>query len=347
MYKYHLILNYISYIIFICFWPLLYIFSLIDKNTREFILRKLINEPLWIDNKQNVISFNANRLNRHYHIVAYRKSLWFINTRLKILSILKYYTSDYFWKININKLNNNIKNMNLIEYPSYYKQPYHDIIGGYLSSYNIYYEHSKRTYLNSIKHGYDELSDINIINIISKHYKQKNTNIILDIGCSIAEFSVKLRNKFDNSNVIGLDCCPYFYFINKELFGKLDRIEFLYENFENSSVKEESVDMIVAISLVHELPANATTNLIKISNKLLKKDGLFIISELKAEEFKKRFNVFEPYMDSYANYDFDKNINNNNFKIIESTEAFENYWVKVCKKHNSEDEIAQLNITEK
>lgn len=332
MYKYSKILDYISYIIYICIYPFLYLFNIINTHKRSSILRKIINEPLWIDYKLNPISLNINKLNRHYHIVSYRKSLWFTNTRLKILSILQYYNSDYFLKLNTNKLNINIKKLNVIEYPSYYKQPYHDIVGGYLSSYNIYYEHSKRTYLDSIKCGYGELSDINIINIINEYYKQKDNNIILDIGCSIAEFSVKLRNKFDKSNIVGLDCCPYFYLINKELFGKLDRIDFLYETFENTSIKEGSIDMIVAISLVHELPSSATTNLINISHKLLKKNGLFIISELKASEFKKRFNVFEPYMDSYANYNFDKNINNNNFKIIESTEAFENYWVKVCKK---------------
>ncbi|MGI0482279.1 class I SAM-dependent methyltransferase [Geminocystis sp. CENA526] len=138
---------------------------------------------------------------------------------------------------------------------------------------------------------------------------------ILDIGCGVGLSTFALQETYPDSNISGLDLSPYFLAVAQhqaKLKGK--SINWLHQAGEYNNLPHESLDLISAFLIFHELPQSAAENIISHSYKLLKKGGFFAIMDMnpQSENYKKMpryvFTLLkstEPYLDQYFSLDMD------------------------------------------
>ena len=280
-----------------------------------------------------VISFDIKSISRN----------WFI-TRAKISGIP--------WDLYVSK--RNLQEQKLIEnkkeimntsiiYPNYYKKPFHGYDKGNLEwlaakegepatvSVSTNYWKNIDPYLSQ-KWLRNNITD-SLINYIDYHDSLRLNDLInkkskiLDLGCSVGISTKFLKEEFEDNIVEGLDLSPYFLSVavQRNIEKELD-IKYFHANAEDIPKPDDYYDLVSCSFVFHEVPYYATINILKEIKRILKPNGILIITDLDREYLAKRlegnkfrkwaFEITEPHIDEYYNTDFFKLLSDEGFSFV-------------------------------
>lgn len=132
---------------------------------------------------------------------------------------------------------------------------------------------------------------------------------IVDMASGIGYSTNFIDKSLPGNNIIGVEMSPYFIKKSMELFP---RFEILNQNVENTDIESESKDIVFISYLFHELPKEASINVIKEVSRILKKGGLLAFVDMKsgarASNFISQF-IFdrtEPFLKEYKLFTDDR-----------------------------------------
>ncbi|MQL80531.1 hypothetical protein Taro_012966, partial [Colocasia esculenta] len=185
-----------------------------------------------------------------------------------------------------------IQNTSLV-YPDYYLKPFHAYEEGNLSW--LAAAEAEAATMAIAKRAVPDASidEANRIvrgkwlHAIEQHIQQYSgnhaINDILDIGCSIGFSTRCLAGKYPSAKLTGLDLSPYFLSVaqfkeNKKGFTSKPII-WIHANGEDTGLPPESFDLVSIAYVLHECPAQAITNIIKESFRLLRRGGTIAITD--------------------------------------------------------------------
>tara|TARA_B100000902_G_scaffold398682_1_gene466385 strand:- start:3202 stop:4155 length:954 start_codon:yes stop_codon:yes gene_type:complete len=235
-----------------------------------------------------------------------------------------------------------------IEYPDYYTKPFHGYNEGNLN-WKASMECEAST-LSMSSHYFDnmtpqETSDYiryNFINFI-KSYNENNFKLkikeVLDIGCSIGVSTEYLYKSF-RGRVNGLDLSPYYLSIAK--FNAMINhipINYFHSNAESIDINDNSVDLVTASFIFHEIPNKETKLIFKEILRILKPGGIIAITDLdplklkdKLSESKFRkfaFEITEPHINEYYERSVESDLFLTGFYNIEKSDSdpYNSIWI--------------------
>ena len=241
----------------------------------------------------------------------------------------------------LKELYNSSSDPNMI-YPSYYTQPFHGYDTGNLN-WDAALEGEAATLSMAVNY-WKEANPVktqdwlrynvtnNIKNYIHENTPHLETNNILDVGCSVGistEFLYKTFREAENVN--GLDLSPFFVAMAKLRAEKFDfPIKYFHKNAEvMNNIHDNSYEVVVCNFIFHELPEQATINIIKEVNRILKPGGIIAIVDLNPKvvndnlllsKFRKwAFEVTEPHIYGYYKRDLKKLLEDNLFLNVQTT----------------------------
>ena len=264
-------------------------------------------------------------------------------------------------KREIDKIKSQIENKN-IKYPEYYLQPFHGYDQGNM---NWLAANEAEAATISISSGYwpDISPHIaaswlrnNITNYTNyyhnkysnKFYTNKNKNqTILDVGCSVGISTEYLKNIYPEKKIFGVDLSPYFISTAKfrSNFNKLD-INYIHANAESIPFENNTFDLIFCSFLFHEVPTQPTRNILYEIYRILKPEGIIIITDLDAKKLKERlsvsqfhlwaFEVNEPHIYEYYNQNMKHELLNTGFTYIEkyNINPLNSVWLGKKEEYN-------------
>ena len=106
-----------------------------------------------------------------------------------------------------------------------------------------------------------------IFKLFKESVKPKDNESIIDMGCGTGEFSNEL-SKY-NLKVTGIDISNKSIEICKDKYG--EKINFEVKDIENTSIKENSIDIIFLGGILHHFPDRS--KVFKEAHRILKKEG--------------------------------------------------------------------------
>lgn len=110
--------------------------------------------------------------------------------------------------------------------------------------------------------------------ILFKFFKANENKVILDLGCGIGEFSIKLASRCD-SKVIGIDITEAsINYASKH--NQLENIEYITGSAYDIPLKAETVDLVAGNAVLHHFNLEKAMPEIK---RVLKPGGLLIFFE--------------------------------------------------------------------
>ena len=238
-----------------------------------------------------------------------------------------------------------------ISYPSYYVKPFHGYDEGNLN-WQAALEAEAATL--SISAGY--WPDVNVYdtqdwmrNNVTEHInKYLNNNLlslpkqILDVGCSIGISTEYLRKDYPNAFIHGVDLCPHFLGVAQHRAKtEKKRIHYFHANAENIPRKDESYDLIVCNFLFHELPKEASQNMLVELYRLLKNNGLLVIMDMDPKNLDKQLNnnpfrkwafeSTEPHIYDYYLRDTTKMMENTGLQCVQKfkNDPLNSLWIGI------------------
>ncbi len=185
-----------------------------------------------------------------------------------------------------------------IEYPDYYRgQNFHGIEGGYLNT--------------SAPITYDPITQYvlppneNLIRQSGLDAVQSHPRRILDLGCGTGSTTLLLKQRFPESEVIGLDLSPYMLAVAEDKAQTAGlKIQWRHGNAEATGLPSACCDLITATLLLHETPPTVSQAILRESYRLLTEGGEMIVLDgnqatLRHTEWLTQ--IFEePYIGDYA-----------------------------------------------
>ena len=225
-----------------------------------------------------------------------------------------------------------IENKDII-YPDYFLKPFHGYDTGNMNwfaamegegstesvSVNYWKDVNPKDSQNWFRYNFTQSVD---------KYIDGNPNIILDIGSSFGLGTRFLKKTFPSSYITCIDLSPYFLATAKYL-DTLDYhdFDFIHANAENIPFQNNSVDLITAQFLFHEVPTEPSLNILNEAYRVLKPGGSLAIIDLDPNRlleglnnnfFRKwAFEVTEPHISEYYHTDMIENMKTAEFQNIE------------------------------
>ncbi|MEM1367907.1 MAG: class I SAM-dependent methyltransferase [Cyanobacteria bacterium P01_H01_bin.15] len=163
--------------------------------------------------------------------------------------------------------------------------------------------------------------------ILSQHISTIPNNIV-DLGCGVGMSTQVLRQNFPQATLTGIDLSPHFLAVAKHRVPCTDNITWQHAPAEATGLKTNSVDLVSACLMFHELPSSAAREIIQEARRLLRPGGHLAIMDMNP-----RSQVYaampsfiltllkstEPYLDQYFTLDLEHVLAEEGFNAITIT----------------------------
>ncbi|NEO30642.1 MAG: class I SAM-dependent methyltransferase [Symploca sp. SIO3C6] len=148
---------------------------------------------------------------------------------------------------------------------------------------------------------------------------------ILDLGCSVGLSSFALQEVYPQATITGLDLSPHFLAV-AQYYGEQRhaKINWKHATAESTGLPDASFDLVSVFLMFHELPQQASREILCEARRLLRPGGYLAImdSNPQSEAYTKMpsyvFTLFkstEPYLDEYFAFDIEQAIVEAGFKV--------------------------------
>ena len=180
---------------------------------------------------------------------------------------------------------NSLTNNDLV-YPDYYQVPFHAYDEGNLC-WKAAFEAASATYSMGLRVWKDE--DLtwqeaqqrlrhSFYQVLEQYTPPKITNI-LDLGCSVGISTLALHRYFSQKqdspiNTIGLDLSPYMLAVAKTTDRQQEISQWLHGLGESTGLADNSLDIVTLQFVIHELPRQATKQILQEVLRILKPGGV-------------------------------------------------------------------------
>lgn len=210
-----------------------------------------------------------------------------------------------------------VKNPQL-SYPDYYMKCFHAYDKGNLS-WKAAWELESAAYTVHSTIWSD--GDVNGDSMLRQSYHQAlveqlsiTPNTIVDLGCGVGMSTLALQETFPDAQITGVDLSPYFLAVaqyrvqqNQKQQGE-HQINWVHAAAEYTDLSDNSVDLVSACLMFHELPTTAARAIITEAHRILRPGGYLAIMDMnpQSEIYKKMppyiltlLKSTEPYLDQY------------------------------------------------
>jgi ubiquinone/menaquinone biosynthesis C-methylase UbiE len=192
-----------------------------------------------------------------------------------------------------------VQNPNL-KYPEYYLKPFHAYSEGNLGwmpatevEVAAYAVHSRIWKDDKPPVEGDARLRQSYLDILQEQMPQPQD--ILDVGCSVGMSTFSLQSAYPNSKITGLDLSPHFLAIanyntrtkHPELL-ETQQVQWIHTTAEQTGLPDHSFDCVSCFLIFHELPQEATRQILREIRRVLRPNGYFAMMDM------------NPYSDIYA-----------------------------------------------
>jgi ubiquinone/menaquinone biosynthesis C-methylase UbiE len=142
---------------------------------------------------------------------------------------------------------------------------------------------------------------------------------ILDIGCSVGMSTFVLHKAYPQAKITGLDLSPHFLAIanynthtkHPEL-AENGQVQWIHATAEHTGLSDSSFDFVSCFLLFHELPQDATRQILREIRRVLRPNGYFTLMDMNpySDIYVKMppyiltlLKSTEPYLDQYFSFD--------------------------------------------
>ncbi len=168
------------------------------------------------------------------------------------------------------------KDVDLGDYPKYYRQNFHWQTHGWLS------RHSARIYdlgVDFLFWGATDSMRRMLIPPLVDDLRGRRQARILDVACGTGRFLTQLHDALPKAKLYGVDLSPYYVEQARNVVSNTAAITVTTENAEALPFDDASFDAVTSIYLFHELPRAARRNVLREMWRVAKPGGRVVIGD--------------------------------------------------------------------
>lgn len=219
--------------------------------------------------------------------------------------------------------------VDLSEYPPYYRRTFHWQSDGYLS------RRSAELYDVGVEFLFGGTADVmrrQIIPPLVAHARGRDRPLrVLEVACGTGRAGAQLLRALPDSQYTGLDLSPYYVDVARERLAEFPGARFVAANAESLPFGDGTFDAVCSVYLFHELPRNARRRVWSEMRRVLRPGGCVVIEDsLQLDDaeglgmFLDRFpeDMHEPFYRDYLRDDLAEGLRESGFQVDGTEPAF-------------------------
>lgn len=234
------------------------------------------------------------------------------------------------------------EDVDLREYPPYYRRTFHWQSDGYLS------RRSAELYDVGVELLFGGTADVmrrQVLPPLVAHARGRDQPLhVLEVACGTGRVGSQLLRALPDARYVGVDLSPYYVELARERLADQPRARFEVANAESLPFPDQSFDAVCCVYLFHELPRNARRRVWAEMRRVLRPGGLLVIEDSMqmADDpelgvFLERFpqDMHEPFYGDYVRDDLAEGLRENGWLVHGRERAFLSTVVTALRPHEA------------
>ncbi|HAC64379.1 MAG TPA: methyltransferase type 11, partial [Cyanothece sp. UBA12306] len=224
-----------------------------------------------------------------------------------------------------------LKTFQSIEYPQYYCQPFHSVLGGWLSEAAAV---RNRTAMEAVLENAHPQKSLGVREEIAQLFPE-NARRILDFGAGIGDDGAAIARRLPNAKVTAWEASPFMIIVGRLLHKNLPNLDWQHGLVENTRLPDNSVDAINMTYVLHECPDEIKQVILQECLRILSPGGVIVVTDSLPGDLHSYRGFFEPYKEQWLKINPDQLLKEAGFIEIKAYQFAYPTWTRVGQKPNS------------
>ncbi len=217
-----------------------------------------------------------------------------------------------------------------IQYPQYYLQPFHSVLGGYLSETAAV---GNRVAMEAILENAHPQKSLGVRDEIAQLFPQ-DARHILDLGAGIGDDAAAIARYLPSATVTAWEASPFMIVVGRLYHKDIPNLHWKHGLVEKTELPDNSVDALNMTYLLHECPDEIKQIILAECWRILAPGGLLVVTDTLPGDLHSYRGFFEPYKEQWLKVDPDKLLQEAGFVNIKAYQFAYPTWTRVGEKPN-------------
>lgn len=217
---------------------------------------------------------------------------------------------------------------NPIEYPSYYCQPFHSVLGGWLSEMAAV---GNRVAMEAVLENAHPQKSLGVRDEIAQLFPESARHI-LDLGAGIGDDAAAIARRLPSATVTAWEASPFMIVVSRLYHKALPNLRWQHGLVEKTELPDNSVDALNMTYLLHECPDEIKQIILTECWRILAPGGRLVVTDSLPGDLHSYRGLFEPYKEQWLKIDPDKLLGEAGFINIKAYQFAYSTWTRVGEK---------------
>ncbi len=215
-----------------------------------------------------------------------------------------------------------------IEYPIYYLQPFHSVLGGWLSEMAAV---GNRVAMEAILENAHPLKSLGVRDEIAQLFPE-DARQILDWGAGIGDDAAAIARCLPKATVTAWEASPFMIVVGRRYHKEISNLRWKHGLVEKTELPDNSVDAINMTYLLHECPDEIKQIILAESWRILSPGGLLVVTDALPGDLYSYRGFFEPYKEQWLKINPDQLLREAGFIKLKAYQFAYSTWTRVGVK---------------
>jgi len=215
-----------------------------------------------------------------------------------------------------------------VDFPAYYRQPFHSVPGGYLSRAAAI---GDRCAMEAIYQDDHPRRSLGLREELGSLVPAEARTVV-DLGCGTGDAAAAIARRLPEARVTALDASPFMLVAARHQNGGIANLEFEQGFAEATRFEDASVDAVTITLVFHECPDEIKRRVLAEAHRILRPGGSLTLSDTAQEDLQSYRGFYEPYKEQWLEFDPAAFVRDAGFAEIVAKNVAPPLWSFVARK---------------
>ena len=215
-----------------------------------------------------------------------------------------------------------------IEYPPYYLQPFHSVLGGWLSEMAAV---GNRVAMEAVLENAHPRKSLGVREEIAQLFPE-DARQILDWGAGIGDDAAAIARCRPKATVTAWDASPFMIVVGRRYHKEIPNLHWKHGLVEKTELADNSVDAINMTYLLHECPDDIKQRILAECWRILSPGGLLVVTDSLPADLYSNRDFFEPYKEQWLKINPEQLLTEAGFGDLQAYQFAYSTWTRIGVK---------------